>query len=125
MAYETAVDVVTEKVIEETHNADFDEIEKLKESLTSDKSRNSPKAKSIISQTLDLLMKQFRGMTGHISERLRAIFRDPAKKKEMQEPIRESILDKLAKGKISADVQSAQKRAEQRKQERKQQSMER
>ena len=30
VAYETAVEVVTDKVIEETHNADFDEIEKLK-----------------------------------------------------------------------------------------------
>ena len=74
VAYETAVDVVTDKVIEETHNADFDEIEKLKRDLTSDRSSNSPQVKRVISKTLDSLMKKFRGMTDHITGRLTAIF---------------------------------------------------
>ena len=45
IAYETAVNAVTEKVIEETHNADFDEIEIVKKKLTSDRSKTTPKQK--------------------------------------------------------------------------------
>ena len=91
-AYETAVEVVTDKVIEETHNADFDEIEKVKRSLTSDNTRNTPQQKSIITQTLDILMKRFKGLTSHISERLSAVFGDPVQKKVLQESIRRSIV---------------------------------
>ena len=110
-AYQTAVKAVTEKVIEETHNADFDEIEKMKNNLTSDKSGNSPQAKRVISQTLDLLMKKFRGLTGHISGRLQKVFGDPEQKKTIQAPIRESIRDQLARNKKRADEENAKRRA--------------
>ena len=73
IAYETAVRVVTEKVIEETHNVDFDEIEKLKRKMTSERSKNTPQQKKIISRTLDILMKRFHGLTEHITERLARI----------------------------------------------------
>jgi len=111
VAYETAVDVVTDRVIEETHNADFDEIEKLKNDLTSDRSGSSPQAKRVISKTLDSLMKKFRGMTEHITGRLAAIFGDPVQKKAMQAPIRESIRDRLARSQKRADAENAQRRA--------------
>ena len=107
IAYETAVDVVTEKVIEETHNADFDEIEKVKKSLTSEKAKTTPQQKSIIGQTLDILMKRFRGLTDHITERLAAIFGDPVQKKKLQEPIRESIRDRLSRNQQRADEANA------------------
>ena len=113
IAYETAIDVVTDKAVEETHNADFDRIEDVKKSLTSERSRNSPQTKKIITQTLDFLMKRFRGMTDHIAERLMEEFEDPAKKKVMQEPIRESIRDKLARNQKRADEENAKRRAEQ------------
>ena len=109
IAYETAVDVVTDKVIEETHNADFDEIEKMKNDLTSDRSGSSPQVKRVISKTLDSLMKRFRGMTDHITGRLTEIFGDPAQKKAMQEPIR----DKLARSQMQADEENARRRVEQ------------
>ena len=113
IAYETAVDVVTDKVIEETHDADFDEIEKMKNDLTSDRSGSSPQVKRVISKTLDSLMKKFRGMTDHITGRLTEIFGDPAQKKAMQEPIRESIRDKLARSQMQADEENARRRVEQ------------
>ena len=113
IAYETAVEVVTDKVIEETHNADFDEIEKLKRNLTSEQSKNPPQVKRIISQTLDSLMKKFRGLTDHITERLAAVFGDPVQKKALQEPIKESIRDRLAKSQQKADALNAQRRMEQ------------
>lgn len=113
IAYETAVDVVTDKVIEETHNADFDEIEKMKNDLTSERPGSSPQVKRVISKTLDSLMKRFRGMTDHITGRLAAIFGDPDQKKAMQAPIRESIRDKLARSQMQADEENAKRRAEQ------------
>jgi len=113
IAYETAVDVVTDKVIEETHNADFDEIEKMKNDLTSERPGSSPQVKRVISKTLDSLMKRFRGMTDHITGRLAAIFGDPDQKKAMQAPIRESIRDKLARSQMQADEENARRRAEQ------------
>ena len=108
-AYESAVKSVTDRVIEETHNADFDEIEKLKNSLTSDKSKNPPQMKSIIKQTLDLLMKRFEGMTAHISERLAVIFKDPVQKRKMQEPIRKSVHERMAQFRREADAYNAQR----------------
>lgn len=107
-AYKSAVKAVTERVIEETHNADFDEIEKLKKSLTSDKSRNSPQMKSIVRQTLDLLMIRFEGMTAHISERMAVIFKDPVQKRKMQEPVRKSIHERLAVFRREADAHNPQ-----------------
>ena len=108
-AYESAVKSVTDRVIEETHNADFDEIEKLKNSLTSDKSRNSPQMKSIVRQTLDLLMKRFEGMTARISERLAVILKDPVQKRKMQEPIRKSVHERMAQFRREADAYNAQR----------------
>ena len=126
VAYETAVEVVTDKVIEETHNADFDEIEKLKKSMTSEKSKNTPQQKSVISQTLDILMKKFQGMTGHISERLAVMFGDPVQKKELQKPIRKSIRERLALNQKKADEFNRQRKGEQdRHTKKRQQNMDR
>ena len=126
VAYETAVGVVTDKVIEETHNADFDEIEKLKKSMTSEKSKNTPQQKSVISQTLDILMKKFQGMTGHISERLAVMFGDPVQKKELQKPIRKSIRERLALNQKKADEFNRQRKGEQdRHTKKRQQNMDR
>ena len=91
------------------YSVDFDEIEKLKNSLTSDKSRNSPQMKSIVRQTLDLLMKRFEGMTDHISERLAVIFKDPVQKRKMQEPIRKSVHERMAQFRREADAYNAQR----------------
>ena len=126
VAYETAVEVVTDKVIEETHNADFDEIEKLKKSMTSEKSKNTPQQKSVISQTLDILMKKFQGMTGYISERLAVMFGDPVQKKELQKPIRKSIRERLALNQKKADEFNRQRKGEQdRHTKKRQQNMDR
>lgn len=112
-AYKTAVETVTDKVIEETHNADFDEIEKLKNTLTSERSRQPQKVKNIISQTLDILMKKFRGLTEHITMRLNEIFRDPVQKESLKEPIRRSVREQLEKNRMITDDYNERKRREQ------------
>ena len=78
----------------------------------------------MITQTLDILMKKFEGMTGHISERLAALFGDPVQKKELQKPIRKSIRERLALNQKKADDYNRQRREEQgRTSKRKQQNM--
>ena len=114
LALNLSVDIeMADKVIEETHNADFDEIEKLKNTLTSERSRQPQKVKNIISQTLDILMKKFRGLTEHITMRLNEIFRDPVRKESLKEPIRRSVREQLEKNRMIADDYNKRKRREQ------------
>ncbi len=103
-AYETAVDVVTNRVVVVTHNADFDLIEKLKTEMTSERSDHPPKVKKIIAQTLDAVLKRFQGLTNHISERLAVIFGDPVQKQKLKAPIKDSILSLLIRNKVEADT---------------------
>ena len=125
IAYETAVDVVTDKVIEETHNADFDEIEKLKTSLTSERSGNTPQVKKIVAQTLDRLMKKFQGLTQHITDRLERIFGDPVQKRELQEPVRKSVRKLLRDYQSEADAYNAARHNSRNQPQRRNRDMER
>lgn len=112
IAYETAVNAVTEKVIEETHNADFDEIEIVKKKLTSDRSKTTPKQKKVIARTLDIVMKRFQGLTNHITERLAVLSKDPVQRKAVQAPIRESVRDQLIRNQKKTDAYKEQRRSE-------------
>ena len=59
------------------------------------------------------LMDRFKGMTKHISDRLSAIFHSPEKKEEIQQPIKRSIRELLARNRVEADAANAARRAEQ------------
>ena len=59
------------------------------------------------------LMERFKGMTKHISDRLAAIFHSPEKKEEIQQPIKRSIRELLARNRVEADAANAARRAEQ------------
>ena len=102
-----AVELVTEKAVEETHNMDFDVIIKHKDTIMSPKSKNSPQVKSIGSQVLDSLMKKFGGLTEHISRKLREVFKNPETKEEMKKPIKQSIRERLSQSKSEADARNA------------------
>jgi hypothetical protein len=52
-------------------------------------------------------------MTKHISDRLAAIFHSTEKKEEIQEPIKRSIRELLARNRVEADAANAARRAEQ------------
>ena len=58
-------------------------------------------------------MDRFKGMTKHISDRLAAIFHSPEKKEEIQQPIKRSIRELLARDRVEADAANAARRAEQ------------
>ena len=112
VAYEKAVDVVTEKVVEETHNADFAIIEDFKRDLTSKENPNSPEVKRLAGKMLDSLMKNFQGFTKKITEKLSNAFRRPEVKEKAKEPVKESIREKLQKYKQEADKQNEARRKE-------------
>ena len=111
-AYEKAVESVTKTVQEEVRNEDFEIIAAQRKEVLSDTSLNE-KGRQFAGKIFTNLMDRFRGMTKHISDRLTAIFRSPEKKKEIQQPIKRSIRELLARNKVEADAVNAARMAEQ------------
>ena len=122
-AYEQAVDVVTKTVTEEIRNEDFEIIADQRKTVLSDP-RYSEGAKKFAVNLFSDLMNRFRGMTQHISEILVSSFRSPEKKAAIKEPIKESIRDRLARGKIRADESNRKRWEQQGRPKKKQQNME-
>ena len=98
-AYNEAVRAVTAKAVEETHNMDFEIIEKHRESLLSQRAGFSPQTRNIALQVMDSLINRFSGVTHSITERIRALFSEPERKeeikKEIRNPVRKSVLGRL------------------------------
>ena len=61
----------------------------------------------IIRQTLDIVLKKFKGMSEHITERLNKIFGDPVQKEKMKEPVKKSLRSLLTEKKKEADTLNA------------------
>ncbi len=112
VAYEKAVVVVTEKVVEETHNADFDLVMHHGKRVVSDPALSLEK-KKFANQIFGNLLQTFSGMTQAISAKLKQIIREPERKNEAKEPIRRSIRELLAKNRAEADAANASRMAEQ------------
>lgn len=111
VAYEKAVEAVTDTIREEVRNEDFEIIADTRESLFRSYTF-TPDAARTIEAVFSNIMDRFKGMTQHISERLASIFRSPKKKSEIKEPIKESIRDRLARSQKRADDLNARRRAE-------------
>ena len=111
-AYDKAVETVTERVQEETHNADFELIRDYEKEIMRSNSLTD-KGMTFAHQILSGLKKKFRGMTAAITEKLKGILKDPAVKAEQLKPIREktkaSVLDKLHR----ADAELKARRSDQ------------
>ena len=111
VAYEKAVEAVTDTIREEVRNEDFEIIADTRESLFRSYTFTPDEARTI-EAVFSNIMDRFKGMTQHISERLASIFRSPKKKSEIKEPIKESIRDRLARSQKRADDLNARRRAE-------------
>ena len=111
VAYEKAVEAVTDTIREEVRNEDFEIIADTRESLFRSYTF-TPDAARTIEAVFSNIMDRFKGMTQHISERLASIFRSPKKRSEIKEPIKESIRDRLARSQKRADDLNARRRAE-------------
>ena len=110
-AYEKAVSAVTKTVQEEVRNEDFDIIAKHRKAIINNPAY-SENAKRFAVRLFSDLMKRFQGMTQHISDRLAEIFRSPGKKQEIQQPVRQSVLELLAKYKLESEANKASRQAE-------------
>ena len=110
-AYEKAVEVVSKTVQEEVRNEDFDIIANKREEVLND-SRLGEAAKKYLAGVFSDMMCKFRGLSQHISERLKAIFCDPQKKEELQMPIKKSIKLLLAKNRKTGNKNNSKQRRE-------------
>lgn len=109
-AYEKAVEVVTKTVQEEVRNEDFDIIAGQRNAVLSNP-RLSDSGRKFAGRIFEDVMDKFKGMTEQNTNKLIAIFHTPTKKEEIKQPIRESIRDRLARGRKEADAYNSQRRA--------------
>ena len=96
VAYDKAVEVVTDKVREQTQLEDLEVIEKYRKSVVSPNAKNSGRAREKLQQSAEKILKK-----------VQAVLLKPevkqAGKEQIKKKARESIKEKLAKGKLDAD----------------------
>lgn len=115
-AYNEAVKAVTAKAVEETHNMDFEFLEKHREFLLSAQADLSPQTRHTALNVMDSLIKRFSGVTQSITERIRALFSEPERKeeikKEIRTPVRKSILSRLRAKQDDVDARDQARRTQ-------------
>lgn len=99
VAYEKAVEIVSDKAREEALNTAEEQIVIYKEWLSSPDRKASEKMRTYAISQMESLGKNIRSAVRKLSDRLKEIFRKPEVKKEMTEMIekksRASVLQKL------------------------------
>ena len=96
-AYEKAVETVTEKAVEETHNMDFEVIEQFREKVKT----NLPYKASIRRIVYDItamLMEDFLGVTAAITGKLQKLFADEDYSESMKREITVTVRERLRNG---------------------------
>lgn len=115
-AYNEAVRAVTAKAVEETHNMDFEILEKHREALLSSRAKLSPQTRNTALQVMDSLINRFSGVTHSITERIRALFSEPERKeeikKEIRTPVRKSVLSRLRAKQDDVDARDQARRTQ-------------
>lgn len=107
-------------VQEEVRNEDFEIIADQRNTVLNDP-HLIENGKKFAGSIFTDLMDRFKGLTRHISDKLAAIFHSPEKKEEIQQPIRRSVRELLARNRVEADAMNAARRAEQDQQKKKKQ----
>lgn len=104
VAYEKAVEIVSDKAREEALNTAEEQIEIYKEWLSSPDRKASEKMRNYAISQMESLGKNIRSVIRKLSGRLKGIFKQPEVKKEMTEMIekksRDSVLEKLEQHKM-------------------------
>lgn len=89
-AYEKAVETVTEKVVKETHNMDFEVIEQFREKMKT----NLPyefRIRKMVYDVTAILMEEFQGVTQAITTKIRSLLSDGHMNGIVMETIRERL----------------------------------
>ena len=106
-AYDKAVEIVTDKVREQTQLEDLKVIEDYQKIVTSPKAKNSPEVVRLANTILGRVRERLLQSAGKILKTVQTALMQPeakqAGKEQIKKKAKESIMDKLAKGKISAD----------------------
>ena len=107
VAYDKAVEVVTDKVREQTQLEDLEVIEKYRKSVVSPNAKNSPEVVKIANTLLGRAREKLQQSAEKILNMVQAVLLKPevkqAGKEQIKKKARESIKEKLAKGKLDAD----------------------
>ena len=105
VAYDKAVEVVTDKVREQTQLEDLKVIEDYRKNVTSPKAKNSPEVVRLANTILGRVRERLLQSAGKILKSVQTALMQPevkqAGKEQIKKKAKESIMDKLAKAKIN------------------------
>ena len=105
VAYDKAVEVVTDKVREQTQLEDLKVIEDYQKNVTSPKAKNSPEVVRLANTILGRVRERLLQSAGKILKTVQTALMQPevkqAGKEQIKKKAKESIMDKLAKAKIN------------------------
>ena len=106
-AYDKAVEVVTDKVREQTQLEDMEIIEKYRKSVVSPNAKNSPEVVKIANTLLSRVREKLQQSAEKVLKKVQAVLLKPevkqAGKEQIKNKARKSIKEKLAQGKLDAD----------------------
>ena len=112
-AYDKAVEVVTDKVREQTQLEDMEIIEKYRKSVVSPNAKNSPEVVKIANTLLSRVREKLQQSAEKVLKKVQAMLLKPevkqAGKEQIKNKARKSIKEKLAQGKLDADRENRER----------------
>ena len=114
-AYEKAVDAVAEQVQIETHNADLKEIQNFKTWLLSSERKDPKEKREYAARRMDGLGERIKKSFQKVRDHIRNLFRRPEKKREVMQPVKESLLKQLRENQKIVETQKATKKSQPKK----------
>lgn len=112
VAYEKAVEVITEKVREETRSEDIRAIEEYN-AFVKKSTKVTEQNKKIADDLLGIVVNKLKGLSAKIAEKISKVLSDPEQKTELKKPIRTSVLARLEENKKRAAEQNSQRQQKQ------------
>ena len=117
IAYDKAVEVVTDTVREQTQAADLLEIEGYRKWANAPERKHSDATKNVINKCLDAVTGRLKRMAARITEKIQTALQSPtaraANKAKVKEKARESIVSMLEQKKAEIAQHDAERRAAQ------------
>ena len=112
-AYDKAVEVVTDKVREQTQLEDMEVIEKYRKGVVSPNAKNSPEVVKIANTLLSRVREKLQQSAEKVLKKVQAVLLKPevkqAGKEQIKNKARKSIKEKLAQGKLDADRENRER----------------
>lgn len=127
-AYDKAVEVVTEKVREQTQQEDITAVADYKKKLNLPDAKINPKVLPTVNKVLDNVQSILKNAAKQIQKKVSAALKSPEARtagvEQVKEKARESIYDVLIRNKVKADQDNQERRARENNQKKRKQNME-